>query len=150
VNTKSIPLLIFGLIVPEPENIEKGGCSGEHPEGVICWYTWHLKNWGTKWSAYEHSHYELRWLERYAAGDEPREVYGRVDLRFETAWSQPTPIFEAIEKRWDVTVHAVTQDGGGFPDVEYGDPYDAEVIRKVTVYEFDSYEREVDEAEVPA
>jgi len=148
VNTASIPILNFDLIVPEPENIERGGCNGQHEDGVICWYTWHLENWGTKWGAYSHEHYELRWFERYAAGDEPREVYGRIDLRFETAWSQPTPIFQAIEQRWDVAVHCVTQDEGGYPDVEYGDPYGEEVIQRIVTMEFDSYEREVDEPAV--
>lgn len=105
----------FRLIVPEPANIERGGCSGQHDAGVVCWYEWNLSNWGTKWNAYSHSHYALRILQEWG------EVapYGRVDLRFETAWSQPKPIFEAIEKRWGVEVHAVTQDEGGYPDVTY-------------------------------
>jgi hypothetical protein len=145
VNTKNIPLLNFGLVVPEPPNIERGGCSGQHEEGVICWYTWHLENWGTKWGAYEHTHFEQRWFEKYAAGEAPREIYGRIDLRFETAWSQPTPVFERIEQRWKVEVHCVSQDEGGFPDTIYGDPYDHEYIRKVVAFEFDAYEREVAE-----
>jgi hypothetical protein len=138
-NDKDFPLLDFDLVVPEPANIEKGGCSGTHPEGVVCWYEWHLNNWGTKWGAYHHDHYELRYF-----NDEGNGVYARLDLTFETAWSQPTPILEAIEKRWNLVVHAVTQDEGGFPDVEYGNPYGEEVIRKVTTFEFDSYDRAVE------
>lgn len=149
-NEKDIPVLDFYRIAPQPENIEKGGCSGEHEEGVVCWHKWNRENWGTKWGAYNHSHYELRWFKRYAPQDEPREIFGRVDLRFETARSQPTPIFEKIEERWGVTVHAVTQDEGGFDDIEYGDPYDYEVLRKVVTYEFDSWHDEVDEPVVLA
>jgi hypothetical protein len=141
VNDKEIPLLVFNLIVPPPENIEKGGCSGQHEDGVVCWYTWNLENWGTKWGAYSHSHYELSFRKRYGSD----EVHGRVDLRFETAWSQPTPVFEAIERRWDVTVHAVTQDEGGFPDVTYGEPYDEEFMHKVSTIEFADYDTVVDE-----
>ena len=142
INTKSIPLLSFELIVPSPPNKEVGGCDGEHEDGVVCWYQWNLEHWGTKWSSTEHTYFNLRWFEKYG---ESREVYGRVDLVFETAWSAPTPIFEAIEKRWNVTVHCVTQDEGGFPDVEYGDPYGEELIRRIVTMEFDSYERVVDE-----
>lgn len=142
INTAGIPLLNFHLIVPQPENIEKGGCSGQHAEGEVCWYTWNLENWGTKWGAYNHDHFQVRWLKGY--GPEAT-IHGRVDLTFQTAWSQPTPILAAIEERWGVQVHALTQDEGGFPDVEYGDPYGEEVIRKVVSFEFDAYEQEVPE-----
>lgn len=142
-NEKDFPALYFPLIIPEPENIERGGCRmTEHEPGVVCWYEWNQANWGTKWGAYSHSHYALRFLKGY---DEDAEIYGRVDLRFETAWSQPTPIFEAIQERWGVTVHAVTQDEGGFPDVEFGSPSEAEVLRKVETFEFDAWGTEVDE-----
>jgi hypothetical protein len=139
-NDQDFPVLDFNLIVTPPANIEKGGCSGKHEEGVVCWYTWNIENWGTKWNAGSHSHYELRWFDDGSEGD---GTYGRLDLRFETAWSQPVPIFERIEQRWNVKVHAVTQDEGGFPDAEYGDPYGTDVIRKVVTFEFDSYDTEV-------
>lgn len=48
--------------------------------GYASWYPWAIANWGTKWGAF-----------RYAeTGSEP---FG---FRFETAWSFPTPIFEAL------------------------------------------------------
>ena len=144
VNDKDFPLIDFELIVPPPPNIETGGCNGQHEEGVVCWYTWNLENWGTKWGAYSQDHFAVRYFD---SGNEVEGVYGRVDLRFDTAWSQPTPIFEAIQTRWDLVVHAVTQDEGGFPDTEFGNPYDEEVIRKVTTFEFDSYDREVEAPE---
>ncbi|MFF2493214.1 hypothetical protein [Agromyces sp. NPDC058064] len=139
---KPAKILDFARVVPEPEGIERGGCSGEHAEGVVCWYRWNPENWGTKWNAYSHSHYELRWLQPY---DDDEPIYGRVDLRFETAWSQPTPVLETIQSRWGVTVHAVTQDEGGFPDVFFGDPIGAEVMHEVKVFEFDHWAREVEE-----
>jgi hypothetical protein len=72
----------FNRLVPQPENIEKGDCSGEHPEGVVCWYEWNIQNWGTKWNAYE--------TERRSA----------TELKFETAWSHPVPIMEALAERF--------------------------------------------------
>lgn len=140
VNEKDFPVLDFRLVVPDPPNKETGGCSGEHEEGVVCWYTWNLENYGTKWNAYSHSHFQLRWFP-----DDKDEVYGRLDLVFETAWSQPTPIFAAIEQRWGVKVHAVTQDEGGYPDVEYGDPYGEELIAKIITHEFQEWADEVPE-----
>lgn len=72
----------FNLIVPQPENIERGGCSGEHPPGVPCWYIWNTTNWGTKWNGYETDR----------VSDEL--------LTFETAWSTPIPIFEALAAKF--------------------------------------------------
>ena len=50
---------------------------------IQSWYNWNIDNWGTKWDAYD--------------------VY--VDLEgchasFTTAWSPPTPVFEAIIKQF--------------------------------------------------
>lgn len=140
VNLRDIPILSFDLIVPQPANIEKGGCSGTHDPGEVCWYTWNLEHWGTKWGAYSHSHYQHRTL----VARRTMEPYGRVDLRFETAWSQPTPIFEAIQDRWGVTVLAVTQDEGGYPDTSFGDG--AEIVKylnREVVFEFESWDQEV-------
>lgn len=123
-------LIDFEKITPPPANIETGGCSGTHEPGVVCWYEWNVANWGTKWGAYSHgdltyAKYEGYYIETDDAGDEEgvEGRYGRADFTFQTAWSAPTPIFEKIESTWNVRVHAVTQDEGGFPDVEYGDPY---------------------------
>ncbi|MGZ4745673.1 MAG: DUF1281 family ferredoxin-like fold protein [Oryzihumus sp.] len=67
----------FRHLVPEPANIETGGCSGQHDPGVICWYSWNVENWGTKWNAYD-------------SEVEPGKV------RFDTAWSHPFPIIKAL------------------------------------------------------
>lgn len=108
----------FDRIVPQPSNIERGNCSGTHEPGVICWYTWNRNNWGTKWNAYDDQTTEESVYEAFDG-----ETLGRFNIIFTTAWSAPTPIFEAIEHRWGVEVHALTIDEGGFPDVIYGDPF---------------------------
>jgi len=144
VNEKDFPVLNFNLILPQPENIERGGCGGGAVAGVhmdtgeVCWYTWNNDHWGTKWGAYNHEHFNERYLM-----DSGNGVYGRVDLRFQTAWSQPTPVLEAIQDRWDLVVHAVTQDEGGFPDTVFGSPYDEEVIRKITNFDFEVWDQQV-------
>ena len=45
--------------------------------GCLNWYDWNRKHWGTKWNAYE------------------SKLDGDV-LRFETAWSAPHPVLEAL------------------------------------------------------
>lgn len=104
-------VLDFNSILPQPEGIETGGCSGNHPEGVVCWYEWNSANWGTKWGAYSHR-------ELLVTGTEAQL---EVRLVFDTAWTQPTPIFVAIEERWGVEVNAITLDEGGAPPEFYGD-----------------------------
>lgn len=71
----------FNMIIPQPDNIEKGDCSGTHDEGVVCWYRWNVDNWGTKWGAYD------------------AEI-GEETLKFDTAWSHPTPIIAVLAERF--------------------------------------------------
>lgn len=71
----------FNYLIPEPPNLETGGCSGEHAPGVICWYSWHIENWGTKWNAYDYT-------------VEPGK------LRFDTAWSHPMPVMRALAAKY--------------------------------------------------
>lgn len=93
-------IIDFAMLVPQPKNIETGGCTGEHPEGVVCWYNWNIANWGTKWNGY---HLELE------RGDET------VTLRFDTAWAHPFPIVEALSKQMpeaELTVAYADEDLG--------------------------------------
>lgn len=72
----------FSLIIPEPAGIERGGCSGHHEPGVVCWYEWNIQNWGTKWNAYD------------------TDVISDTEVRFDTAWSHPLPVIEELVKRF--------------------------------------------------
>lgn len=75
----------FAAIVPPPPNIETGGCTGTHADGVVCWYEWNVANWGTKWGGYSAS-------DKALPGD-------LCELRFDTAWSHPYPIITALAAR---------------------------------------------------
>ena len=91
-NDHDFPVLVFDLIVPQPENIETGGCSGEHEPGVICWYRWNVDNWGTKWGAYSHSYFEHQNLVERADPDlrgHPGEVGGHCARRHPGRWRLP-------------------------------------------------------------
>lgn len=72
----------FGLVIPQPANIETGDCSGQHDPGIICWRGWSINNWGTKWNAYDTK------TEDHADGT--------ATLQFDTAWSHPFPVIEAL------------------------------------------------------
>lgn len=49
--------------------------------GVLSWYDWCIKNWGTKWNAYEC-------------------FWDGNTLQFYTAWSAPEPVIAALSKQY--------------------------------------------------
>lgn len=53
--------------------------------GHVSWYSWSIANWGTKWNAYSFEIVE--------------ECEGRLEFRFDTAWSPPEPVFAALADR---------------------------------------------------
>lgn len=108
--------------------------------GAVDWYSWSVEHYGTKWGAYSHSYFNHRTF-IYDFGDSKGEVYGRVDIVFQTAWSQPTPIFKTIENRWDLTVYALTQDEGGAPNVTYGDDVH-DYMTEIRTVQFDAWDTE--------
>lgn len=91
----------FAMVIPVPANIETGNCTRQHPEGVICWLDWNVENWGTKWNAYQT---EIEQLDD-----------GTAQLRFQTAWSHPHPVIEALSKRFPDTVIEVA-----YADEDFG------------------------------
>jgi hypothetical protein len=104
----------FEAIVPSPAGKETGGCNGDHAPGVVCWYQWNIENWGTKWGSYD--------LNYEGIVEQPHADGHLLYVIFETAWSAPTPVFAAMEEKFDVKVHAWTEDEGGFPPQIYGEP----------------------------
>ena len=77
--------------------------------GADNWYDWSLKNWGTKWNAYDAS-VEV-------------DTKDTLEVDFSTAWSAPIPIFLEIQKycqehglglSWNVS----------FEDDGYGNSYE--------------------------
>lgn len=90
-----------------PEAIEQGRmqlqCFLE--TGHRNWYDWNVANWGTKWGAYD---YKPRFRE-------PQKLV----FEFQTAWSFPRPIFEALHGRYPgLLFEGVTIDEGG-PEYEW-------------------------------
>ena len=73
----------FNKIVPMPSNIYRGNLGFEERKkyGANNWYDWSVTHWGTKWNAY------------YSHLDEDTNT-----MCFDTAWSSPMPILEALAK----------------------------------------------------
>ena len=70
--------------------------------GAANWYDWSCQNWGTKWNSYSGT-----W--QYEDGAD------QAKLTFDTAWSTPDPIFEAIALRPEaegLTIEIVAFDEG--------------------------------------
>ncbi|MCL2393048.1 MAG: hypothetical protein FWC87_00045 [Acidimicrobiaceae bacterium] len=91
----------FEKIVPPPANMFRDDLSEADrrrcaEQGIPNWYDWQVANWGTKWNAYTITE-------------------GEGEVRFQTAWSAPMPVFEALSRQHpdlDVVVRYADEDFG--------------------------------------
>lgn len=91
------------LLARSPDCLEKAQRAIEayDAHGHTSWYGWSLANWGTKWNSYG--------FEMLHDGHEGLE------FRFDTAWSPPEPISEALASRpetKDLTITILAFDEG--------------------------------------
>lgn len=90
---------LFKYIKPMPDNTFRGALGNKEREecerkGIPNWYDWSIDNWGTKWDACQ-----MDW----SHGDD-----GNVTFTFNTAWSPPIPVYEALmEQGFDVEAYYV-------------------------------------------
>jgi hypothetical protein len=85
------PTMDFGGTVPFPKELEgtTSGSPGAIPDeekkrhaefmkkyGAVNWYDWNIKNWGTKWNAYD--------------VDPVETIENGLKFRFNTAWASPS------------------------------------------------------------
>lgn len=80
----------FQKIVPMPPTVYRGDLGKKEEEQYgkeNCWYDWSVKNWGTKWNAYDTTRINAS------------------TIQFDTAWSMPHPVMVALSRLYkDVTV----------------------------------------------
>jgi hypothetical protein len=74
----------FNTVVPMPDSIHTGSIGLDRFNDPTAWRRWSIDNWGTKWNAYG----------QRSGQTNPDE------LRFETAWSHPEPIINALCARF--------------------------------------------------
>lgn len=77
----------FEKIIPMPKSVFRGDINkaAEEKYGDNNWYDWSIKNWGTKWNAYDTSLQNDSVL---------------VVLVFNTAWAAPMPVVLALSKKF--------------------------------------------------
>lgn len=98
----------FEKIIPMPENIYRGdlGKEEEKKYGENNWYDWSIKNWGTKWNAFE-------------------PVIDGNYVFFLTAWSFPEPVIRKLSEMFP-DVYFVWE----YADEDIGNNYDRKVYEK--------------------
>jgi len=103
---KGVAVLDFSKVLPEPD-YDKPKKDGTHNNGVQTelssampdWWNWRNDNWGTKWNLVPNHDGDLTSYDVVAQGDD------YINLTFDTAWSPPDGIYDAIvEKYPDLSV----------------------------------------------
>ena len=93
-------------IKPMPEELEDT-TSSDYPN----WYDWRVNNWGTKWDIYS------PWdTDEIYVADDGKETYV---FKFDTAWSPPIPIYDAMMDQGFNLVARYVEYGCGYHG-EYG------------------------------
>ena len=79
-----------GTVTKTPDRTVRVDLSGVTLEQIKSsfpdWYNWRCEHWGDKWNAQDTKVSRLE--------------SGAIELKFDTAWSPPVPIFEAIAERF--------------------------------------------------
>ena len=80
----------FEKIIPMPgatiESKDVPMTGEEMGRNPFNWYDWSIANWGTKWNAYD-----IRVQDEWDGGDNCE-----MEIHFDTAWSAPFPIINAL------------------------------------------------------
>lgn len=97
--------------------------------GYMYWYDWNQKNWGTKWNAY----------------GQPDCGFAEdiIEFRFETAWSHPNRLIEALSRRLPTVTFGVK-----YADEDIGSNCGTYRIRSGTPYDVDIAPRFADQSEL--
>ena len=111
---KGESVLDFSKILPEPD-YDKPKKDGTHNDGVQTelhsvmpdWWTWRNDNWGTKWNLVPNHDGDLT---AYLTVEDGEDF---IQLEFDTAWSPPNGIYEAItEKYQDLSINWFYREDG--------------------------------------
>ena len=111
---KGEAVLDFSKILPEPD-YDKPKKDGTHNDGVQTelhsvmpdWWNWRNDNWGTKWNLVPTHDGDLTaYMTTY-------DSESSIQLEFDTAWSPPNGIYEAIvEKYPDLSINWFYREDG--------------------------------------
>ena len=111
---KGEAVLDFSKVLPEPD-YDKPKKDGTHNDGVQTelhsvmpdWWTWRNDNWGTKWNLVPNHDGDLT---AYLTVEDSEDF---IQLEFDTAWSPPNGIYEAIVDKYpDISVNWFYREDG--------------------------------------
>ena len=111
---KGESVLDFSKVMPEPD-YDKPKKDGTHNNGVQTelsstmpdWWTWRNDNWGTKWNLLPNHDGDLT---AYMTIEDSEDF---IQLEFDTAWSPPNGIYEAIVDKYpDISVNWFYREDG--------------------------------------
>ena len=111
---KGEAVLDFSKVLPEPD-YDKPKKDGTHNDGVQTelhsvmpdWWTWRNDNWGTKWNLVPNHDGDLT---AYLTVEDGEDF---IQLEFDTAWSPPNGIYEAIVDKYpDISVNWFYREDG--------------------------------------
>ena len=111
---KGEAVLDFSKVLPEPD-YDKPEKDGTHNDGVQTelhsvmpdWWTWRNDNWGTKWNLVPNHDGDLT---AYITVEDSEDF---IQLEFDTAWSPPNGIYEAIVDKYpDISVNWFYREDG--------------------------------------
>ena len=111
---KGVAVLDFSKVLPEPD-YDKPKKDGTHNNGVQTelhsvmpdWWNWRNENWGTKWNLVPTHDGDLT---AYMTVEDGEDF---IMLEFDTAWSPPEGIYEAIVDKYpDLSVNWFYREDG--------------------------------------
>ena len=111
---KGEAVLDFSKVLPEPD-YDKPKKDGTHNDGVQTelhsvmpdWWNWRNENWGTKWNLVPTHDGDLT---AYMTVEDGEDF---IMLEFDTAWSPPNGIYEAIVDKYpDISVNWFYREDG--------------------------------------
>ena len=111
---KGVAVLDFSKVLPEPD-YDKPKKDGTHNDGVQTelhsvmpdWWNWRNENWGTKWNLVPDHDGDLT---AYITVEDGEDF---IMLEFDTAWSPPSGIYEAIVDKYpDLSVNWFYREDG--------------------------------------
>ena len=110
---KGVAVLDFSKVLPEPD-YDKPKKDGTHNNGVQTelssampdWWNWRNNNWGTKWNLVPNHDGDLSSYDADVEKD-------YINLTFDTAWSPPNGIYEAIVDKYpDLSINWFYREDG--------------------------------------
>lgn len=96
----------FKKVIPMPKHSDnfnaRKDVSANDMDNPNNWYSWSIKNWGTKWNSYD----AMLTI----------DTKTMLEYEFNTAWNAPFPVIEKLSMKYHVRAECDYYDGDDFPN----------------------------------